>query len=172
MDWTKYKSQIKDALDKFRFDKEIITLLKQSKRIFIAGNGGSAATAMHYACDFMSQGLNAICLNTDISKITAIANDYDYLEIFRKQLKHLNINHKDLLILISTSGNSPNILAAANYAKSKGLMVMGISGFDGGELKRISDYSAHINNNNCGICEDVHSIFGHYLTEQLKEAKK
>ncbi len=173
MDWETYRSDMQEALENFEFGNGIVIRLKQSRRIFIAGNGGSAATAMHYACDFMKfGGLNIICLNTDMSQITAIANDYDYKDIFKKQLENFNINSKDILILISVSGNSPNIIEAAKYAKNKGLKIIGISGFTGGKLKKLSDYSAHIEGYDYGICENIHLIFGHYLTEQLKKGKE
>lgn len=182
MNWEEYKSEIIKALDLFQFDEKIITLLKDSidnkQKIFVAGNGGSAAIAMHYVCD-LSKGAtkdwstnfkryNAICLSSNIGYITAISNDSHYDEIFKQQLINL-ASPKDILILISSSGNSPNIIKAAEYAKERGLTVVGISGFQGGKLKALADHSAHINFNSYEICEDIHSIFGHFLAFCLRK---
>jgi len=180
MDWNDYKAQVKKGLDLFEFDEEILDVLRNSskndQKIFVAGNGGSAAIAMHYVCDF-SKGANkdwsenferykAICLSSNISYMTAISNDEHYEGVFKQQLINL-ASIDDILVLISSSGNSPNIISAAEYGKEKGLIVVGISGFDGGKLKEICDYSAHINYNSYQICEDIHQIFGHFLTEYL-----
>lgn len=182
MDWNNYKLQIKNALDIFDFDKEILGILKNSRRnnqkIFIAGNGGSASTADHYATDF-SKGANkdwqdnlsrfkAISLSSNIGYITAIANDSKYEEIFKQQLINL-ASKRDIAIFISASGNSPNIVSAAEQAKKLEMIVIGITGFEGGKLKKIADYSAHVSSPSYEICEDVHSIFGHFLSSYLKE---
>lgn len=182
MKWGEYKKDLTDALNSFQFDEEIILLLKSSiekkQKIFVAGNGGSAAIALHYVCDF-SKGANkdwstnfkrynATCLSTNVGYMTAISNDSAYDEVFKQQLINL-ASLEDILILISSSGNSPNIIKAAEYAKEKGLVVIGISGFQGGKLKEIADYSAHIEFNSYEICEDVHAVFGHFLSCCLKE---
>ena len=183
MDWTDYKLEIKKALDLFRFDGEILDILKNSirknQKIFVAGNGGSASTANHYVCDF-SKGatkdwennpsrFKAIPLSSNLGYITAIANDSSYDEIFKQQLVNL-ASKEDIVIFISASGNSPNIVRAAEYAKELEMIVIGITGRQGGKLKELADYSAHIENDSYGICEDVHSIFGHFLTEYLRES--
>jgi D-sedoheptulose 7-phosphate isomerase len=182
MKWNEYKSKIKEALDVFEFDQEILNLLKNSvsnnQKIFIAGNGGSAALANHYVCDF-SKGANkdwannfkrykAICLSSNISYMTAISNDEQYEDVFRQQLINL-ASPNDILVLISSSGNSPNIIKAAEHAKEAGLIVIGITGFNGGRLKEIADHSAHLNCNSYEVTEDLHSIFGHFLASYLKE---
>lgn len=182
MDWHEYKSNIKKALDIFEFDEEILRVLKNSiknnQKIFVAGNGGSASTANHYACD-LSKGANTnweknfkrykvISLSNNISYLTAISNDSFYDEVFKQQLVNL-ASKDDIAILISASGNSPNIIKAANYAKELEMIVIGITGFSGGKLKEITDYSAHINFNSYEVSEDIHSIFGHFLTCYLKE---
>ena len=183
MEWADYSDQIKKGLDSFIFDKEIISLLRDSKKnkqkIFIAGNGGSAATAMHYSCDF-SKGATqnwdknfdrykVICLSSEISHITAIANDSEYKDIFKQQL--INLASKgDIAIFLSASGNSPNIVTAAEFAKKElEMVVVGITGFKGGKLKQIADYSAYVNSDSYGVSEDIHSIFGHFLTVCMKE---
>lgn len=182
MEWNDYKSKIKNALDIFNFDEEILEIFKNSKRnnqkIFVAGNGGSASIANHYVTDF-SKGANktwennffrfrAISLSSDMGYITAIANDSEYKEIFRQQL----INHaskRDIAVFISSSGNSPNIVTAAEYAKQLEMIVIGITGFNGGRLKEIADYSAHVNYPSYEVCEDIHTIFGHFLSTFLRE---
>jgi D-sedoheptulose 7-phosphate isomerase len=183
MDWSDYKSQVQKALDLFRFDGEILDILKNSiknnQKIFVAGNGGSASTANHYACDFSKGAVSnwknnparfrAISLSSSIGYMTAIANDSEYEEIFKQQLINL-ASPKDIAIFISASGNSPNVMRAAEYAKELEMIVIGITGFGGGKLKEIADYSAHIESDSYGVCEDVHSIFGHFLTEYLRDS--
>ncbi len=182
MEWDKYKRQIKEALDIFNFDGKILEVLKDSvkknQKIFVAGNGGSAATANHYVCDF-SKGANkdwrnnsnrfkAICLSSNIGYITAISNDSYYEEVFKQQLINL-ASKEDIAIFISASGNSPNIVKAAEYAKEIGMIVIGVTGFEGGRLKEIAHYSAHVQIPSFEVSEDIHSIFGHFLTTYLKE---
>lgn len=184
MNWQDYKQNIKKALDMFEFDEKILRVLKNSiknnQSIFTAGNGGSAALAMHYACDF-SKGANkdweknfsrhkAVSLTGNISCITAIANDSGYDEVFMQQLVNL-ASKNDILVLISSSGNSPNIIKAAEYAKKIGMIVIGVTGFNGGKLKKICDYSAHIDFDSYEVSEDIHQIFGHFLACYLRDSK-
>jgi D-sedoheptulose 7-phosphate isomerase len=182
MVWNKYKESIKNALDSFVFDDEILEVLKNSiknnQKIFVAGNGGSASIASHYVCD-LSKGANqdwsnnfkryqAICLSSNIGYMTAISNDAQYEDVFRQQLINL-ATPNDILVLISSSGNSPNIVKAAEYAKEKGMITIGISGFKGGKLNEIADYKAHMNLDSYEVCEDIHSVFGHFLAVYLRE---
>lgn len=184
MNWNNYKLKIKQALDIFEFDEKILEILKNSiknnQKIFVAGNGGSATLALHYVCD-LSKNANpnwkqnldrfkAICLSNNIGYMTAISNDDGYEEVFRQQLINL-ASKNDILILISSSGNSPNIIKAAQYAKEAGLIVIGITGFKGGRLKKICDYSAHVNSDSYELSEDMHQIFGHFLVCYLRETK-
>ena len=99
--------------------------------------------------------------------MTAISNDEHYTDVFKQQLINL-ASPQDILVLISSSGNSPNIVRAAEYGKDLGMVVIGISGFEGGKLKEISDYSAHINYKSYEVCEDIHGIFGHFLAVYLR----
>lgn len=182
MDWDQYKNEVLMALENFKFDPNILRVLLKSKennqKIFVGGNGGSAALALHYVCD-LSKGANknwednpnrykAICLSSNIGYLTAISNDSDYREIFKQQLINL-ASPNDILILISSSGNSPNIVEAAKYGKEHGLVTIGITGFDGGELKKYCDFSAHAQFRSYEVCEDIHSIFGHFLAVFLRE---
>lgn len=181
MDWNKYKELIRENMDSFSFDKEILDILKNSiqnnQTIFVGGNGGSAAMASHYVCD-LSKGANkdwltntkrfrAICLSNNISYITAIGNDEQYDEIFKQQLINL-ARPNDILMLISSSGNSPNVVKAAQWAKENNMIVIGITGFSGGKLKELADYSAHVTHDSYEVCEDIHDIFGHFLATYLK----
>ena len=181
MEWEQYKKNLKKALDIFEFDNKILDILKNSpindQTIFVAGNGGSAAIAQHYVCD-LSKGANkewlknfnrfkAICLSSNVGYITAISNDEHYQEVFRQQLINL-AKPNDILILISSSGNSPNIIKALEYGKSIGMITIGLSGFDGGKLKQLADYSGHVNYKEYEICENVHDIFGQFLATYLK----
>ena len=183
MEWEDYKSKIKQALDMFEFNPGVLDVLKDSVKknqmIFVAGNGGSAAIANHYVCDLSKGAVNnwaensnrykAICLSTNIGYLTAISNDTHYQDIFKQQLINL-ASPGDILVLISSSGNSPNIVRAAEYARERELTVIGISGFNGGRLKELAHYSAHINYPSYEVCEDIHSIFGHFLAVYLRES--
>ncbi|HJX05219.1 MAG TPA: SIS domain-containing protein [Candidatus Nanoarchaeia archaeon] len=183
MKWDDYKDQVKNALDKFEFDDEILDVLKDSiknnQTIFVGGNGGSAAIASHYVCD-LSKGANkdwlanfkrykAICLSSNIGYITAVSNDEHYQEVFRQQLINL-AKPGDILVMISSSGNSPNVIKAVEYAKQIGMIVIGVCGFSGGKLKEMADYVAHAKHNTFEVCENIHDIFGQFLATYLKEA--
>lgn len=181
MKWNDYKESIKESLDLFEFDSGLLDILKGSinkkQKIFVAGNGGSAAIASHYACDLSKGATNdwstnfkrykVICLSSNIGYMTAISNDEHYDSVFQQQLVNL-AEPKDIVTLISSSGNSPNIVKAAKWAKENDLYVIGITGFEGGKLKEISDYSAHVPVKSYEISEDIHQIFGHYITLFLK----
>ncbi len=182
MNWDDYKSKIVEALDSFEFDDGLVNVLRDSiknnQRIFVGGNGGSAALAQHYVCD-LSKGATkdwsknfsrykAICLSSNLGYMTAISNDAHYDEVFKQQLINL-AEQGDIVILISSSGNSPNVVEAARYAKDNGMTVNGVSGFSGGKLKELADYSAHMNYESYEVCEDIHAIFGHFLACTLRE---
>jgi D-sedoheptulose 7-phosphate isomerase len=140
-------------------------------KIYIIGNGGSAATASHMAND-LSGGLklrdirnfDVESLSDNSSLCTAIANDIGYENIFYAQIKN-KITSNDMLIAISCSGNSDNIIKAVEYAKEKGSIVVGLTGFSGGKLKPLSDISYHIDSDNgeYGLVEDLHMIIDHII---------
>ena len=135
------------------------------------GNGGSAATASHMAND-LSVGLklreirnfNVQSLSDNTPVCTAIANDIGYENVFYAQLKN-KLQPDDLVIALSCSGNSENIVKASQYTKKIGATLVGMTGFDGGELKKISDISFHVNTDNgeYGLVEDVHMILDHII---------
>lgn len=168
------------ALRNMSIDTSIIDILRNSAKnnqtIFIAGNGGSAAIAQHLSCDLSkctnqrtsnNHPFRVVCLNGNMSLITAIANDHGYEEVFSEQLSRL-ANEGDILILISSSGQSPNIRKAVDYALENNIMIIGFSGFEGGHLKAKSNHSIHINSSEYGIIEDIHSILGHYISKELQ----
>ncbi|MHC1732034.1 MAG: SIS domain-containing protein [Bacteroidales bacterium] len=137
--------------------------------IFIFGNGGSAATASHFQNDFnkgisehVEKKFHFVCLNDNVPTVMSIANDIGYDEIFRFQLKG-NIKKGDIIIGISGSGNSPNVINAVEYGKSMGAKIIGITGFNGGRLKQIADLSLHAPVNSMQVSEDVHMIFDHLM---------
>lgn len=143
--------------------------------IFTIGNGGSAATASHMVVDF-EKGANEIlntdkkfnleCLSDNTPIITAIANDISYDDIFVFQLEK-KLKPGDLLIAISGSGNSRNIIKAVKYAKSINVPVIGVTGYDGGELMKLCDYKLHVPINDMQITEDIHMMFDHMLLRVL-----
>ena len=152
---------------------DAMNLLEETRNngttVYLIGNGGSAATASHMQNDFnkgISEGLekkyNFCCLCDNFATIMAIANDDCYENVFYNQL-HNRLKPGDVLLAISGSGNSKNVIKAVEYAKSKGNKVIGFTGYDGGKLKSLSDISLHIPLNNMQIAEDVHTIFNHTM---------
>jgi D-sedoheptulose 7-phosphate isomerase len=179
---------MKDFIDKYiknlttilnNLDKDEITkiikafesTIESKSKIYIIGNGGSAATASHMAND-LSVGLklreirnfDVESLSDNSSVCTAIANDIGYENIFYAQIKN-KIKKDDVLIAISCSGNSPNIVKAVNYAKSIGTTILGMTGFDGGQLQKISDIKFHVQTQKgeYGLVEDAHMILDHII---------
>lgn len=139
------------------------------KRIFICGNGGSAATASHYCCDFnkgvsenQNDKYNFECLNDNIPTLMAVANDIGYEEVFRFPLKN-KMKSGDILIGISGSGNSKNVVNAMEYAKSIGGTTIAIVGYSGGKMKETADYNIHVNINDMQISEDIHMMLDHMM---------
>ena len=145
----------------------ILKSIKKKQKIFICGNGGSAAIANHYVVDFLkffrertNYSPKMISLSDNIETITAISNDLDYKYIFSYQAQSL-CSKEDLIIIISSSGNSKNIIELLKYSKKNKIKTIGFSGFDGGFLRKNADISVHIKANNYGISEDAHHILMH-----------
>ena len=159
-------------LDTTQIDAALSLLDTTRKRkgcIYICGNGGSAATASHFQNDFnkcVSEYIEIpfrfYCMNDNIATVMAIANDIGYEEVFRFQLQG-NLEPGDILIAISGSGNSENIINAVEYAKQQGNQVIGLTGFDGGRLKKLSDISLHVPVMSMQVTEDIHMIFDHLM---------
>jgi len=167
----KYFNNLTDTLDKIHKEDILMvtTLIDSCKgNIFVFGNGGSAATASHLAQD-MNKILNYrfICLNDNIPSLTAYANDVNYESVFQLQLSKL-VNQDDLVIGISCSGNSQNVLNAITYAKKWGNITIGFTGYDGGELKELVDHEINIPSFDMQICEDCHMIIIHTIVKILK----
>ena len=137
--------------------------------IYIFGNGGSAATASHYVCDFnkgisekKEKKFNFVCLNDNYPQMMAIANDISYDEVFRYPLIN-KLKPTDLVIGISGSGNSKNVIRAVEYAKEIGAPVVGITGYHGGKLKELADYHMDVMEDDMQISEDLHMVFDHMM---------
>ena len=137
--------------------------------IYVCGNGGSASTASHMQNDFnkgiseyVDKKFNFYCLSDNVSTMMAVANDIGYEEVFRFPLLN-KITDKDLFVGISGSGNSKNVLNAAEYAKERGAKVVGITGYSGGKLKEMADYKMHVDENDMQIAEDLHMTFDHMM---------
>lgn len=133
------------------------------------GNGGSAATASHYVCDFnkgMSYGrdkrFKMICLNDNVQTMMAYANDVDYQSVFVEQLKNF-LRRDDVVIGISGSGNSGNVTKAIEYANQNGGITCGLTGYDGGFLRRIAHYSVNVRIHDIQISEDIHMMLVHVI---------
>ena len=152
----------------------LVAARDRGARIYIMGNGGSAATASHFVCDFnkgiwegqKEKKFKIQCLSDNVPIMTAIANDIGYEDVFLFQLQE-NLEKNDLVVAISGSGNSKNVLKAVEYAKTLGCETLGITGYNGGKLKAISDYSMHVPVDDMQITEDIHMIFDHMIMHIL-----
>lgn len=148
---------------------------RNGHRIFVAGNGGSAAISEHLTCDFMKgcyhgkETLITHSLSSNFPLISALANDISYDEVFSKQLEYMDLKRNDLVFLISSSGNSPNIVKAAEFVSRVGSGLVGMTGFTGGRLKELSSISLHIPIHNYGIVEDCHQALMHILSQIHKK---
>lgn len=145
----------------------------QRKTVYICGNGGSAATATHFACDLAKRPIvegqpryRVIALTDNNALMTALSNDISYDAVFAEQLEPL-VNPGDVVIGISGSGNSKNVLNAINVANAAGAITVGFCGFDGGKLKAMVDYPVHVDYDNMAMVEDVHLMLEHAICEKL-----
>ncbi len=141
-----------------------------NKKLLICGNGGSAADAQHLAAEFVNRfqlerkPLPALALTTDTSIITSVANDYSYDEVFSKQINALGVQG-DILLAISTSGRSENVLSAIRTAKKKGLYTVGFIGGDGGEMWRLVDLALVVKSDQTPRVQETHILAGHLICE-------
>lgn len=187
---------IKDYLDKLKAELDSLDIKgikkaadilfdawKNNRQVFIFGNGGSAATASHFACDLgkgtlagsydkTERRFRVISLTDNVSTITAYANDLSYDDIFVQQLKNL-VQEGDVVIAITGSGNSVNVLKGVEYANEIGATTIGFLGFDGGKLKKMVNHSILLKSSHYGRVEDSHLILEHlicsYLAKKIKE---
>lgn len=162
---------VNDHLGKLVTVIEVLTAaLKAGNKIMIFGNGGSAADAQHLAAEFINRfiierpPLPAIALTTDTSVITSIGNDYDFSEIFAKQIRALG-QEGDVAWGISTSGNSSNVLKGLEQAKKMGLITLAFTGKDGGPIAQIADYSLNVASNSTARIQETHITIGHAICE-------
>ena len=177
-----YLNELKGLLDIFPHDRfeQIVQILisaySNENQVFIMGNGGSGSTASHFACDInkgccynLDKKFKVICLNDNVPTMLAYANDLSYEKVFVEQLKNF-LQPGDVVIGISGSGNSANVLTAVAYAKQKGAKTIGLTGFDGGKLAQIADIPLIASINDMQKVEDVHMIVVHMLMQYLCRA--
>lgn len=153
-----------------RFIETIVAARERCAQIIFIGNGGSAATASHFANDIAigprcwNKPFQAISLTDNVPIITAIANDYGYEQIFSLQLKTV-MRPGDVVVAISASGNSPNVLQALEYANANGATTVALTGFDGGRLKELAHVSVHVPTakGEYGPVEDAHMVLDHLV---------
>jgi D-sedoheptulose 7-phosphate isomerase len=177
-----YRNEIKDyinieieTLKNLDVDSinEALNLLPQTMEngntVYVFGNGGSSATASHFQNDFnkgvsehTEKKFNFLCLNDNMATLMAVANDIGFEEVFRFQLQG-HIKPGDVVMAISGSGNSKNVINAVEYAKAKGNKIIGLTGFGGGKLKELADVSLHAPINSMQVTEDIHMIFDHLM---------
>ena len=177
---SKYREDLEIGLDSIEIEtlEEVLNILektiKSGKTIFTCGNGGSSSIAEHFVCDFLKGAATDTSiqpivhsLSSNTPTVTAIANDISYGDIFSHQIKKYG-NSDDVLLSISSSGESQNIIEAIKEAKVAGLKTISFVGFKGGVAKEISDYCIHIPIKNYGVVEDIHHSLMHILAQYLR----
>jgi D-sedoheptulose 7-phosphate isomerase len=154
--------------------KVIADAFNKGKKLILFGNGGSATDASHIAAEFVNRfqkerpSLPAISLSTDMAVITSIANDYDFSEVFAKQLKSLSVEG-DVVIAISTSGNSPNILKAMDVARRRKLTTIAFTGIKGDKLASKATYAFIVPSDKTPRIQETHITLGHVLCRMVEE---
>ena len=152
-----------------------IQAYRRGNRVLLAGNGGSAADAQHIAAEFVGRyafdrpALPAIALTTDTSMLTAIGNDYGYEQVFRRQLD-ANGSRGDVLIGISTSGNSPNVYAALERSRELGITSVGLTGLGGGKMQAVCDFCICIPSDSTPRIQESHIMVGHIICGMVEDA--
>lgn len=176
-----YLSSLQETMNELPKENivSVIELLQaarlEGKQIFIMGNGGSASTATHFVCDLAKntrkEGMphyKVIGLTDNMAIFSAYANDEGYESVFAQQLDNL-VMPGDIVIGISASGNSRNVLNAIALAKSRSAITVGFSGFDGGQLAPMVDINVHVNSNIIEHVEDIHLVLEHMIVKALKD---
>jgi D-sedoheptulose 7-phosphate isomerase len=152
------------------FAEKISSAFTSDRKLMLCGNGGSASDAQHIAAEFVNRfmlerpPLPAIALTTDTSIITSIGNDYSFDDIFSKQIKSIGVEG-DVLLALSTSGNSANIISAAKAARGLGIYTACLSGSDGGRLTGLVDMAMVVNNNTPPRVQETHILAGHIICQ-------
>jgi len=179
-----YLAELSNTLDKLplhqieKIKDILLQAYRDGKQVFIMGNGGSATTSSHFACD-LAKGVamgsphtreryKVIALTDNVPLLTAWANDTGYENVFVEQLKNL-LEEGDVVIAISASGNSKNVLRAVEYANSKAATTVGLTGFEGGKLKDMVQECLIVPSSSMERVEDVHLVLGHLLCSYLRE---
>ena len=163
-----YLSELESAAE------EIVNALKNGNKIILAGNGGSAADAQHFAGEIVGRfkrercAMPAVSLCSDAAVVTCIANDYGYEEVFARQLQGIG-KKGDIYIAISTSGNSPNCICAAQEAQKKGIKVIGLLGKNGGKLKNMCDHALVVPADSTPRIQEIHTLSVHLLCEIIEK---
>ena len=183
MDIRHYFATVQTMLDHVPFhavDAVVDVLLRAGEAentIYIFGNGGSAATASHFGCDLAKRTivagqprLRVLSLTDNNALMTALSNDIGYDQVFAKQLLPL-VRPDDVVIGISGSGNSPNVLNAIAVANDAGATTVGFCGFDGGRLKAMVDLPIHIDCDDMAMVEDIHLMLEHAICEKLRSQR-
>ena len=158
----------------YEVSKVIAGAFNDRKKLILFGNGGSSADASHIAAEFVNRfkrerpGLPAIALNTDMAVITAIANDYDFSEIFSKQLKAIS-EEGDVVIAMSTSGNSPNILKAMDVARKKKLVTIAFTGLKGEKFAAKAHFAFIVPSDSTPRIQETHITLGHAVCQIVEE---
>jgi D-sedoheptulose 7-phosphate isomerase len=176
-----YVDKLKKALDNLNHEEinglgEILKSAQaRGNAIYILGNGGSAAAASHLSCDLnkgasygYEKRYHAFALSDNISALLAFANDVSYDDVFIEQLKNC-LRENDVVIGLSGSGNSKNILKAVEYADAQGAVTVGITGYTTGKLSEIAGYNVNLNIDDMQIAEDLHIVINHILVNLLTE---
>jgi D-sedoheptulose 7-phosphate isomerase len=179
--YSQYKKELQDVLIDLNdqpFNNAldaIVSALKNEKSIYIFGNGGSSATASHFVVDWkkgtgMTLGVSApvYCLTDNVPLLTAFANDVNYESVFA-EIMSISAKKGDIAFAISGSGNSENVIKGLQKAKEIGCFLIGLTGFDGGEVGKIVDINCHVPSFNMQIVEDIHSTFGHSVLQSIKK---
>jgi D-sedoheptulose 7-phosphate isomerase/D-glycero-D-manno-heptose 1,7-bisphosphate phosphatase len=168
------------SVDSAAFDKAAAILLEAYTRgagVFACGNGGSASIANHLQCDHLKGIRTAtdlaprvVSLSTNVELLTAIANDMGYENVFTYQLESQS-GPGDVLVAVSSSGRSPNIVRALRWASDHGLRTIALTGFDGGEARTAAEVSLHVDGRNYGIVEDLHQAIMHALAQYIRQSR-
>lgn len=179
--YTEYVAGLKRTLDKMPWERvdQVVDVLDQARlaghQVFIFGNGGSASTASHMACDLGKNTvmpgtprLRTLSLNDNMAVFSALGNDYGYENVFVEQLHNL-VDAGDVVIAISASGNSMNVLKAVNLATERGATTIGVSGYAGGKLAKIVNYPVVAENDCIEQVEDIHVILAHMITSAMRQ---
>ena len=154
----------------------LVNAFEQGNKVFLFGNGGSAADAQHIAAEFVGRfafdrpALPALALSVNTSCVTAIGNDYGFDQVFSRQIEAL-AHTGDVAIGISTSGNSPNVVSALSVSRQKGLHTIALTGYTGGKLKNAVDYCICVPSSDTPRIQECHILIGHIISELVEETR-